>query len=206
MQLVPIVQNKDFEKLMEIYNQAREQLVFQIDLLKEALKQYCGYNVINHITSRIKTPESIIHKMEKKNYEINYQNLVEKINDIAGIRIICTFKDDIEMVKNVIKRLQTIEVLKEKDYIKNPKKSGYSAYHIIVELPLKYQGQEVYVKAEIQICTMAMNFWATAEHKIKYKATGKVSKFESKKLEIYAKIINKLDEKIKRMYRKKVIL
>jgi len=206
MQLVPIVQNKDFEKLMEIYNQAREQLVFQIDLLKEALKQYCGYNVINHITSRIKTPESIIHKMEKKNYEINYQNLVEKINDIAGIRIICTFKDDIEMVKNVIKRLQTIEVLKEKDYIKNPKKSGYSAYHIIVELPLKYQGQEVYVKAEIQICTMAMNFWATEEQKIKYKATGKVSKFESKKLEIYAKIINKLDEKIKRMYRKKVIL
>ena len=206
MQLMPIVQNKDFEKLMNIYNQAREQLVFQFDLLKEALKQYCGYNVINHITSRVKTPESIINKMKKKNYEVNYQNLIEKINDISGIRIICTFKDDIEMVKNIIKRMQTIEVLKEKDYIKNPKKSGYSAYHVIVELPMKYEEQEIYVKAEIQICTMAMNFWATAEHKIKYKATGKVSKFESKKLEIYAKIINKLDEKIKRMYRKKVVL
>lgn len=205
MQLVPInVQNKDFQKLMNIYNEARRELVFQLEMLKEALKQYCGYDVINHITSRIKSPESIINKMNKKNYEINYQNLIENINDIAGIRIVCTFKDDIEMVKNVIKRMQTIEVLKEKDYITKPKKSGYSAYHIIVEVPMKYEGQDIYVKAEIQICTMAMNFWSTTEHKIKYKTKGKLSKIDSKKLEIYAKIINKLDEKIKEMYRKKI--
>ncbi len=205
MQLVPInVQNKDFEKLMGIYNEARKQITFQLEMLKEALKQYCGYDVINNITSRIKSPESIINKMKKKNLEINYQNLIENINDIAGIRVVCTFKDDIEQVEKLIKRIQTIEVLKEKDYIKNPKKSGYSAYHIIVELPMKYEGQDIYVKAEIQICTMAMNFWSTAEHKIKYKAKGKLSKLDSKKLEIYAKIINRIDEKIKEMYRKKI--
>lgn len=205
MQLVPInVQNKDFEKLMQIYNQARKQLTFQLEMLKEALKQYCGYDVINHITSRTKSPESIINKMKKKNLEINYQNLVENINDIAGIRVICTFKDDIERVRNLIRRMQTLEILNEKDYIKKAKKSGYSAYHIIVELPMKYEGKEVYVKAEIQICTMAMNFWSTAEHKIKYKTKGKISKLDSKKLQIYAKIINKLDEKIKEMYRKKI--
>ena len=204
-QLVPInVQNKDFEKLMEIYNETKNSLVFQLEMLQEALKQYCGYEVINHITSRIKSPESIMNKMKKKGYEINYKNLIENINDIAGIRIICTFKDDIEMVKKIIKRMQTIEVLNEKDYIKNPKKSGYSAYHIIVEVSLKYEEQQIYVKAEIQICTMAMNFWSTAEHKIKYKAKGTLSKLDSKKLEIYAKIINKLDEKIKEMYRKKI--
>lgn len=205
MQLVPInIKNKDFEKLMEIYDKAREQLTFQLEMLKEALKQYCGYDVINHITSRMKTPESIINKMKKKKLDINYQNLIENINDISGIRLICSFKDDIEQVKNVIKRMQTLEVLKEKDYIKNPKKSGYSAYHIIVELPMKYEGQDIYVKAEIQICTMAMNFWSTAEHKIKYKSKGNLSKIDSKKLEIYAKIINKIDEKIKEMYRKKI--
>lgn len=205
MQLVPInVQNKDFEKLMGIYNEARKQIVFQLEMLKEALKQYCGYDVINNITSRIKSPESIINKMKKKNLEINYQNLIENINDIAGIRVICTFKDDIKQVEKLIKRMQTVEVLKEKDYIKNPKKSGYCAYHIIVELPMNYEGQTIYVKAEIQICTMAMNFWSTAEHKIKYKAKGKLTIIDSKKLEIYAKIINKIDEKIKEMYRKKI--
>lgn len=198
------MQNKDFEKLMGIYDQARGQLTFQLEMLKEALKQYCKYDVINNITSRIKSPESIINKMKKKNYDINYQNLIENINDIAGIRVICTFKDDIERVKQLIRRMQTIEILNEKDYIKKPKKSGYSAYHIIVEVPMKYEGQDIYVKAEIQICSMAMNFWSTAEHKIKYKTKGKLSKLDSKKLEIYAKIINELDEKIKEMYRKNI--
>lgn len=205
MQLVSVnVQNKDFEKLMEIYDQARQQLTFQLEMLKEALKQYCGYDVINNITSRIKAPESIINKMKKKNLSLNYQNLIENINDIAGVRVVCTFKDDVEKVKQLIKRMQTIEILNEKDYIKKPKKSGYSAYHMIIELPMKYEGQDIYVKAEIQICTMAMNFWSSAEHKIKYKTKGKLSKLDSKKLEIYAKIINKLDEKIKEMYRKKI--
>ena len=205
MQLVPInVQTKDFEILMGIYNEAREQLLYQLGMLKEALKQYCGYDVINNITSRIKSPESIINKMKKKGYNINYENLIENINDIAGIRVVCTFKDDVAKVKKLIKKMQTIEILNEKDYITKPKKSGYSAYHIIVELPMKYEGKYIYVKVEIQICTMAMNFWSTAEHKIKYKTKGKLSKLDSKKLEIYAKIINKLDEKMKEMYRKRI--
>lgn len=205
MQLVPInVQTKDFEILMGIYNEAREQLLYQLGMLKEALKQYCGYDVINNITSRIKSPESIINKMKKKGYNINYENLIENINDIAGIRVVCTFKDDVAKVKKLIKKMQTIEILNEKDYITKPKKSGYSAYHIIVELPMKYEGKDIYVKVEIQICTMAMNFWSTAEHKIKYKTKGKLSKLDSKKLEIYAKIINKLDEKMKEMYRKRI--
>lgn len=205
MQLVQInVQNKDFEKLMEIYDIARQQLVFQFEMLKQALKEYCKYDVIDHITSRIKSPESIIGKMQKKKLEMNYQNLIENINDISGIRIVCTFKDDIKRVKELIKRMQTVEVLKEKDFINKPKKSGYSAYHIIVEIPMKYEGQDIYVKSEVQICTMAMNFWSTAEHKIKYKAKGKLSKIDSKKMELYAKIINKIEEKIKNIYRKNI--
>ena len=205
MQLVPInIQNKDFEKLMGIYDRAREQLVFQFETLKQALEEYCKYNVIDHITSRIKSPESIIGKMQKKNLDINYKNLIENINDISGIRIICTFKDDIRRVKELIKRMQNIEILNEKDFINKPKKSGYSAYHIIVEIPMKYEGQDIYVKSEIQICTMAMNFWATAEHKIKYKTKGELSKIDSKKMEVYAKIINKIEEKIKNIYRKNI--
>ena len=205
MQLIHInVENKDFKKLMGIYDEARKQLVFQFEILKQALAEYCKYDVIDHIASRIKSPESIIGKMQKKNLELNYINLIENINDISGIRIICTFKDDIKKVKELIKRMQNIEILKEKDFINNPKKSGYSAYHMIVEIPMKYEGKNIYVKSEIQICTMAMNFWATAEHKIKYKTKGKLSKIDSKKMETYGKIINKIEEKIKKIYRKNI--
>lgn len=207
MQMVPInIQNRDFEKLMEFYNQARETIVEQIEVIKDALKQYCGYDVINSITSRIKTPESIINKMKRKQYECNYKNLIENINDIAGIRIVCTFKDDISRLVEIIRKIPNIEVLKEKDYIKYPKKSGYTAYHFIVEVPLQYEGEDIYVKAEIQIRTMAMDFWSTAEHKIKYKSKKEISIIDSKKLEIYAKIINIIDEKIIKIYRKKITL
>ena len=128
MQLVPInIQNKDFEKLMEIYDMAREQLVSQFETFKQALEEYCKYDVIDHITSRIKSPESIIGKMQKKNLDINYKNLIENINDISGIRIICTFKDDIKRVKELIKDVRpeedatyylvsTIKTLKESAY------------------------------------------------------------------------------------------
>lgn len=171
-------------------------------LIQHGAKQYYGYDVINNISSRIKTPQSILKKMKEKNYELTYENLINYINDIAGIRIVCPMKSDIELIKDIIYKIPNIEILKEKNYIEKAKKSGYSAFHLIVEVPLNYKEQTVYVKVEIQIRTMAMDFWATTEHKIKYKASRKVSIFDSKKLEIYAKIINKIDEKMSKIYRK----
>lgn len=187
---------------MGIYKQASKQIIDQLEEIKEVFHNYYGYEIINNICSRIKTPQSIINKMKKKNYKLTYKNLVKNINDIAGIRIICPLKNNIyEMIK-IIEKLPNIKIIKRKDYITKSKESGYSGYHLVVETPVEIRGRQVPIKVEIQIRTMAMDFWATNEHKIKYKTNKKLSFLDSKKLTIYAKILNIIDEKMMRINQK----
>ena len=159
---------------------------------------------------RVKTPESIIKKMKRKNYELTYKNLIENINDIAGVRIICPFKANVFEVVEIIREFEDCRIIKEKDYITTPKKTGYSSYHIIIEVPVDLDGAKLYTKVEIQIRTMAMDFWATLEHEIKYKSSGELSAKVSKDLIKYAKIINKIDNRLMKLnnkkYRKKIKL
>lgn len=142
--------------------------------------------------------------MKKKNYELNYKNLIEYINDIAGIRVVCTFQDDVFRVRNIIRSMPNTRVIKEKDYIANPKKSGYMGYHMVIETMIQYEEDIIPIKVEIQIRTLAMDFWASAEHKMKYKTKAKLSNKDSKKLAWYAKIINKIDESMMRIYQKQM--
>ena len=190
------IKEEPFEKLMFFYKSALKQLELQMEIVKEEFKLMYNYDLIDHIETRIKEPKSIIKKMEKKKYEKTYLNLIEKINDIAGIRIICNLKDDIFFIKDLIKQIPDLHILKEKDYVTTPKKSGYSSYHIIVEVPVKLTQRTIYVKAEIQIRTLAMDFWANFEHKVKYKTDKDVSKKTSKELIACAKMINKFDDKM----------
>ena len=134
--------------------------------------------------------------MKKKNYDLNYEELIRNINDVAGIRIVCPFKTDIFKIKEVIEKNSNLEILEIKDYVNTPKKSGYSGLHIIAQTPVNIGDTVAQVKVEIQIRTMAMDFWSTTEHKIKYKAKNKLSIIDSIKMVQYAKIVNKLDEKI----------
>lgn len=194
------VKDESFEKLMFIYSSAIKELEVKINIMKEQFNYFYNYNLINNVTSRIKEPKSIIKKMKKKNYEITYKEMIEKINDVAGIRIICPLKQDIFIVKEMIKSFPNCTIIKEKDYITNPKKSGYSSYHLIVEVPVNI-GQNIYpVKVEIQICTMAMDFWSNLEHEVKYKPTKKLSSKISKELVACAQLVNKLDDKMMRIY------
>lgn len=192
------VREEPFDKLMFFYKSALAQLTTQMNILKDEFKVMYNYDLIDHIDTRIKEPKSIIKKMEKKQYEKTYINLIEKINDIAGMRIVCTIKDDIFFIKDLIKKIPEINVLKEKDYVTNPKESGYSSYHMIVEVPIRLTQKIVYVKCEIQIRTLAMDFWSNFEHKVKYKSEQEVSKKMSEELIAYAKIINKFDNKMMR--------
>lgn len=181
---------------------ANNKLLQQLYLMQNEIKDMYGYELINNITSRIKTPESIINKMKKKQYELNYKNLVTNIDDIAGIRITCPFKSDILIIKNLIGEMKDIKIIQEKDYLTQPKESGYSAYHLIVEVPINFKDKEIYIKCEIQIRTMAMDFWSTAEHKMRYKSKKKISWIDSQKLSLYAKIINLLDTRLSELYLK----
>ena len=190
------VKEEPFEKLMFFYKSALKQLELQMNIIKDEFKLIYNYDLIDHIDTRIKEPKSIVKKMEKKKYDKTYLNLIEKINDIAGIRIVCTLKDDIFFIRDLVKQIPDIHVLKEKDYVTNPKESGYSSYHMIVEVPVRLSQKTIYVKCEIQIRTLAMDFWASFEHKVKYKTDQEVNKKTSKELVACAKMINKFDNKM----------
>ena len=208
-ELIPInVKEKEFNLLMSIYEKAANQVLEVLNGVKLEYNKMFNYNIINHFESRIKAPESIINKMKKKQLELNYKNLVDNINDIAGVRAVCQVKDDIYTLVNIIEKVPNWNLIIEKDYIKNPKKSGYSGYHMIVEVPVKitqdnsYLKNQIFVKVEIQLRTMAMDFWATNEHKFKYKSNKKISLLSSRSLVIYAKILNLIDNKVNQISKK----
>ena len=185
-----------FEKIMTIYEMAIEELETKISILQKEFKVFYNYDLIDHVNTRIKEPASILNKMNKKGYELTYKEMIENINDIAGVRIICQLKDDIFKIRNLIEKVPGINIEEEKDYVNYPKESGYSSYHMIVEVPVTLSKQIIYVKVEIQIRTLAMDFWASLEHKMKYKSEKEVDKKTSKELVNYAKIVIKLDSKI----------
>ena len=188
--------SKDFEKIMFIYNMAIKELSAKLEILKEEYKLFYDYDLIDHINTRIKTPQSITKKMQDKGLNYTYKNMIKNINDIAGIRIICPLKDDIYTIRNLIANIPGIKIVKEKDYVRNPKKSGYQSYHTIIDVPVTLSQGTIFVRVEIQIRTLAMDFWASIEHKMKYKTNKEVTKATSKELVHCAKIVNKLDNRI----------
>lgn len=190
------VKEETFDKLMFFYKSALARLEAQMNIVKDEFKVLYNYDLIDHINTRIKEPKSIIKKMKKKNYEKTYINLIEKINDIAGMRIVCTLKDDVFFIKDLIKQMPDIHILKEKDYVTKPKESGYSSYHMVVDVPVNLTSKVIYVKCEIQIRTLAMDFWANFEHKVKYKTEKNLSKKASNELVAYAKMMKKFDNKM----------
>lgn len=187
---------------MSIYEKASNQVLEVLKGVQFEYKSRFNNNIVNYFETRIKEPKSILNKMKKKDLELNYRNMIDSINDIAGVRAVCNNKDDIYNLVSIIEKVPNWNLIKEKDYIKKPKKSGYSGYHVIVEVPVKiYEDSDlltnqIFVKVEIQIRTMAMDFWATNEHRMKYKAEKKISFWDSKRLAIYAKILNAMEKRL----------
>ncbi len=200
--LINVKDNK-FGQLMHLYSLAMRSVEEKVNSINRDYKDIYQQDLINHVTCRIKTPESIVKKMKRKNDELTYQNLIENINDIAGVRVICPFKSDVFEIAEIIREWEDCRIIREKDYITNPKKTGYSSYHMIVEVPVELDETKIYAKVEIQIRTMAMDFWATLEHEIKYKSSGELTAKMSKDLVMYAKIINKIDNRLMKFHNRK---
>lgn len=188
--------NTEIENLMLMYSSALKNLENKISVINNEFRINNEYNPIEHIKTRIKSPKSILGKLKKKGLEPTYENIVENINDIAGMRIVCSFIPDIYTIVNIIENFKDIRVIERKDYVNKPKSNGYSSYHMIIEVPIELSSGTKYVKAEIQIRTVAMDFWASLEHKINYKYDGNVSKSVLKDLKNCAKIISRLDNKM----------
>lgn len=163
----------ELEKLDNImikYISALKILETQIEIINDDFKYIKKYNPIEHVKTRIKTADSIINKLRKNNLDFTIENVINYINDIIGVRIICSFKEDVYELIDILKKSKNIKVINEKDYINNPKTSGYRSYHMIIEVPVELINEKTYVKAEIQIRTLAMDLWASLDHKLIYKS------------------------------------
>ncbi|MGN8913389.1 GTP pyrophosphokinase [Anaerofustis butyriciformans] len=179
-----IEQTKEFKEAIMMYGCAIREVKTKLEVLNDELALKRANSPIEFIKSRIKKPESIAAKLKKEGYEVSVESAMEHLNDIAGIRIVCSFIDDIYALAKMIAKQDDITVIAVKDYINNPKENGYRSYHMIVEIPVFFSDKKQNLRVEIQIRTIAMDFWASLEHQLKYK----------KNIEEEEKIISELKE------------
>ena len=179
-----------------LYNSALKEVGTKLEILNDEFKHVHQYNPIEYIKSRIKSPESIVKKLKRNGYESSIRNMVDHINDIAGIRIVCSFTSDIYRIAEMIGKQNDLTVISVKDYIRHPKSSGYKSYHMLVSVPIFLSDRVVDTKVEIQIRTIAMDFWASLEHKIYYKFEGNAPDYISRDLQECAGIVSMLDAKM----------
>jgi len=175
------------------YDSALKEISTKIEILNNEFVHIYNYNPIEHIKSRLKTPDSIVKKLKRYDYDVTIDNMVEKLNDIAGIRIICSFTSDIYQIAEMITKQSDVTVLYVKDYIKYPKPNGYKSYHMVITIPIYLTDGPVDTKVEIQIRTVAMDFWASLEHKIYYKFEGNAPAYLQQELKACADVVNMLD-------------
>ena len=188
-----------WKEVILIYNSALKQIGIKLEILNDEFQHVHRYNPIEHIKSRIKTSESIVKKLKKHGYESTIQNMIEHVNDIAGIRVICSFTSDIYRIADMIRNQSDIKIIAVKDYIITPKTSGYKSYHMLVSVPVFLSDRIIDTKVEIQIRTVAMDFWASLEHKIHYKFEGNAPAYIKNELIDCARMVSDLDAKMLRL-------
>ena len=179
-----------------LYNSALKEVKTKVEILNDEFQQVHQYNPIEYVKARIKTPESIVKKLKRHGKEVSIDNMINELNDIAGIRIVCSFTSDIYKLAEMIGKQRDLTVVSVKDYIKNPKESGYKSYHMLVTVPIFMSDREIDTKVEIQIRTIAMDFWASLEHKIYYKFEGHAPEYISQDLRECSEIVSMLDAKM----------
>ena len=185
-----------WKTIMFLYNAALKEVGTKLEILNDEFHHVHQYNPIEHIKTRIKSPESIAKKLKRNGYEASIENMVKYINDIAGVRLICSFTSDIYRLAEMIGNQSDLKVLAIKDYIKNPKDSGYKSFHMLVAVPIFLSDSVVETKVEIQIRTFAMDFWASLEHKIYYKFEGNAPEYISQDLKECADMVAALDDRM----------
>lgn len=185
-----------WKEAMLDYNSALKQIETKLSILNDEFQHIHRYNPIEHIKARIKTPESIVKKLRRYGLDFTLDNMEKAVNDIAGVRITCSFTSDIFRLADMIRDQKDIKVLSTKDYITTPKPSGYRSYHMIISVPVYFSDRIKDVKVEIQIRTVAMDFWASLEHKINYKFEGNAPQHIKEELIECSSMIADLDAKM----------
>ena len=191
------------EKMQELflYNRcAIKEIQTKLEILNDELAMKTQRNPIETVSSRVKSPRSILEKLDRKGYPLTVESVWENLSDVAGVRVVCSFIEDIYDVAEMFMRQDDIQVLEVKDYIKEPKENGYRSLHLIVEVPVFLSDKKLPMRVEVQIRTIAMDFWASLEHQVKYKRGVPDAVRISEQLKECAETICETDQKMQNIY------
>lgn len=191
-----------FREKMMMYNCAIREVKTKLEVLNDDLAVKNQRNPIQMIKSRVKEPLSIVEKLQRRGYPITVKSMSENLYDVAGIRVICSFIDDIYTVAEMLARQDDVNVLMVKDYIRCPKVNGYRSYHMIIEIPVFFSDRKEKMRVEVQIRTLAMDFWASLDHQMKYKKDLEDSGELGEELKECAETIAQIDLKMQTIRRK----
>lgn len=190
---------RQYDEMMTYYQLAMMKVSGELRYLENDMQQILGRNPIKRITTRLKSPESIADKVMRKNIPFTPDSIQERINDIAGVRVVCFYTEDCYQMADMLLSQKNIELVKKKDYIQIPKKNGYRSLHLIVKTPVTHYGVTKNVKVEVQFRTSAMDWWAIMDHDLRYKNTYKIPEEMDRGMEKLSKLASELDEKNDRM-------
>lgn len=190
-------------RVTHLYRSALKVAVTQMEILDEEFARLYDHSPIHHIEYRIKTLDSIIDKLRRRGLEVSIDNIYAHIQDVAGIRVICNYLDDIYYLRSLLTRSESYTVLREVDYIKEPKDTGYRSLHLIVNVPIVISEGTMVLPVEIQLRTIAMDMWASLEHELRYKSKRAFSKDDATRLRLCSEAIFEVDREMQNIYKGK---
>ena len=190
----------DFFSIQCRYSAAMKEVQTKLEILDDEFQMRHKRNPIHHIESRIKSIQSMMEKLRRKNYTVSMGSAVENLQDIAGIRVICSYVQDVYAVAQLLTSQDDVRLLEMRDYIQHPKENGYRSLHLIVEIPVFLQDGRINVPVEVQLRTIAMDFWASLEHSMRYKGTAAVSADISDELQQVGEDIARLDNRMQALH------
>jgi putative GTP pyrophosphokinase len=199
----PVVEfYRQLSRFLLVYKFAVEELLTKLRILSEEFDFVHRHDPIEHITSRVKRPEAITAKLHRKGLDVNLETISEQLDDVAGVRVICPFVSDVYRVAEMLTGQDDVELLLSKDYIAVPKENGYRSLHLIVRIPVFLSARVEHVKVEVQLRTIAMDFWATLEHKLFYKYDDQVPADFADELASTATIAAQLDARMQALHQR----
>ena len=187
-------------RVNHLYRSALKMAVAQLEILDEEFATMYDHSPIHHIEYRIKTLESITEKLQRRGFEVTIDNIFTHIQDVAGVRVICNYLDDIYYVRRLLTRTESFGIKREADYIESPKETGYRSLHLILDVPIVISEGTLHLPVEVQLRTIAMDMWASLEHELRYKSDRNFSESDAARLRLCSEAIGEIDREMQRIY------
>ena len=187
-------------RVNHLYRSALKMAVAQLEILDEEFATMYDHSPIHHIEYRIKTLESITEKLQRRGLEVTIDNIFTHIQDVAGVRVICNYLDDIYYMRRLLTRTESFGIQREADYIQNPKETGYRSLHLILDVPIVISEGTLHLPVEVQLRTIAMDMWASLEHELRYKSERNFSENDAARLRLCSEAIGEIDREMQRIY------